>query len=399
MLRFLKSFSEYLRLNVNAFQSEKAIYFIITTTFLFINAVLLHKNGLKVVADSHRYLEYAANLRDGFYFDPHNFWYFGYVLFIYCCTSVSDSLVLVITFQYCLSFLAVFALYKASKNIFNKNSSALISALLFLLFAEISAWNSYLLAESVYISFVCFSAFFLTEVLLKKNRSFAAVTMLILTLIICSLMKPTGIAVVGSVVTCIIIQFLRSGKKILAIPVSACVIFAFFLLVNRVLTTFHIIENYQLGEIIYGVTTLDDNVSGSLRLSPPENLSVPGTDIAPVLRILVFAIDHPVYWSKLFLAKAFYLLIHVRPYWSTIHNIFSLGFLLPVYYFFFQAFRSKKMKSPLVIFVVSFLLIQIFSVCLTSEDWDGRFLMPMLPVIFIFSGHGLSERIKFSTST
>lgn len=49
--------------------------------------------GIKVVKDSARYLEYASHLENGFYFDPHNFWYIGYPLYILLLNQLGgDSL-------------------------------------------------------------------------------------------------------------------------------------------------------------------------------------------------------------------------------------------------------------------------------------------------------------------
>jgi len=67
--------------------------------FLLINGFLFQKYGVKVVTDTHRYVEYASNLQSGFYFDPHNFWYIGYSLYILLIQLLQGSFLAIVTGQ------------------------------------------------------------------------------------------------------------------------------------------------------------------------------------------------------------------------------------------------------------------------------------------------------------
>jgi hypothetical protein len=66
-------------------------------------------------------------------------------------------------------------------------------------------------------------------------------------------------------------------------------------------------------------------------------------------------------------------------------------FLTPSYYLFARGIAYKWRKELLpFIFSVTYILFHTLSIGLTTNDWDGRFLIPILPVIFLFSGKGLT---------
>lgn len=349
--------------------------------WISVNAVLYSRYGIKVVSDTDRYIEYAHGLMSGFYFDSHNFWYIGYGLYLAMIFKSGGGMVAVVAGQYVLSLIATLALYRASFLLWNSRIGAFVTCCLFLLFIDISQWNSYVLTESIYTSFICFSIYCLASIH-KGERRWWFLVVSSFVIFITILIKPTGVALLGALV---VVLVRRNVPAILVTSVLFC------LLINRMLTTYLVIENYRVGEIIYAVTTYPDQskVRG-LVIEPPADLYVPPASHPPVVRIAAFVAHHPVYWTDLFLHKIFRLLVHTRPFWSMSHNLFSIAVLLVSYASFIFAIRNKAIHSDVVIFAITFLLIHILSVGITSDDWDGRFLIPMLPVIFICSGNGLT---------
>jgi hypothetical protein len=92
---------------------------------------------------------------------------------------------------------------------------------------------------------------------------------------------------------------------------------------------------------------------------------------------------------KITTVKALLFLAHVKPYYSFLHNAFIVCFLLPVYFFAIRGVRhilENKMRVLLFVFIG----FQVVTVSLTSENWDGRFLLPVLPWVFIVSALGIS---------
>lgn len=359
---------------------------VISLLHLIINILLFNENGVKNVNDSHRYLEYANNMKNGFYFDQHNFWYLGYAIFIFIVQQFYNSELAIIIAQNILSWIAVICIYKSSKLIFNNPKSAFITSICYILFIEILSWNSYILCESVYCSFISIS-FYLLAKIYSGSVDVRTITSLALIASLTILTKPTGIALLGAIFIVVILQtkFHLYGK-IFRGSLFLIGSVAILLLINKMLTTYLVMENYQLGEIIYDITTIKYKTEyESVIVSVPDYMYIPSKELPPIIRILSFIIHNPIYWTKLFIGKIFYFLIHIRPYWSIQHNIFSLVFLLPLYFYTVRGMIKKTYNTKILVFFISYLFIHVLSVGITSVDWDGRFLMPLLPAIFIMA--------------
>lgn len=374
---------------------------IVLLVWIVVNALLFSSKGVKVVGDSARYIEYANGLSSGFYVDSHNFWYIGYSIYLLVVFHVFGSDVAgVVIGQYLFALLSIVALYRTSMLLFKSTVGSVASCLLFVAFADISLWNSYILTESLYTSFTCFSIYFLTLVY-KRSASAANIMLVIVAVVFTFFIKPTGIALLAAVmaVTCYELFQRLQGRLVRgAVLVSATLIL--LLLVNRMLTTYTIIENYKTGEIVYGTSTYQGKYSvDGLYVTPPTDLEMPDPSLPPLMKVALFIISNPIYWTKLFVLKVYYLLAHVRPFWSTLHNLWSVLILPLSYVFFFRKVFDKKLDWQVRLFAIAYLSIHIVSVGVTSEDWDGRFLIPMLPVVFIFSGSvvgSIAEKLKIS---
>jgi 4-amino-4-deoxy-L-arabinose transferase-like glycosyltransferase len=368
--------------------------FIICFLYICLSLFNLKTIGVKVVNDSQRYFEYANDLQNGFYFDPHNFWYIAYPVYILFVKSIAGDIPSIVYGQHVLGLLAVIALYYTSLNLWEKRTHAFATILFFLIFINIGQWASYILAESLFTSFICFSLYLLSLTYKKsKNKLLYLATAIVV--FFTAFIKPTGIAFTGSLLTVLVIQVVRQQKsKVWRASLIGFSILIFLILVNKMLTTFLIMENYQKGEIIYAITTLPPRAEYEmLVITPPEEIYIPEENLPPLIKVIAFIFHHPIYWTQLFISKLFFLLAHVRPYWSKIHNIYSLVILLPAYVLFFKGIKNEKDKM-LLVFSISYLAFHLLSVSITSDDWDGRFLIPMLPMIFLFSGRGINS-IKY----
>lgn len=371
--------------------------YIITISILYwlISLIIFSKYGIKFVIDSPRYIEYASNLAQGFYFDPHNFWYIGYAIFIFLVRIINEDLMTIAICQYLLSYLAVIALFKTSIIIFKNERVAFISAFLYIFFIEIISWNSYILPESLYLSAICFSLYVLVLIYYRQVRLYLYIVAIIV-IPFSVLMKPTGISLLGALLVCLVYYIVKKMEsKMLRCLFTSIVCIAFLLLVNRMLHTYLIMENYEKGEIIYAITTLPYNSDyDPLILTPPAGLYLPPDHYPPIIKILSFIYHHPVYWFHLFFTKMFYFFGHIRPYWSWYHNLFSILFLLPAYFYFFKSLVKCSVPFMISLFSMAYVILHVLSVCITSEDWDGRFLLPLLPVLFILCSKGFFEILK-----
>lgn len=369
--------------------------FLLSILFWVVSFYLFQKYGVKIVNDSRRYLDYAEIFRGGFYFEQHNFWYFGYVLFIYSCSLISSSLSLLIFAQYLFSFISLIFLYKTSELLFENKIASITTALLYILFLDILQWNSYILAESFFTSLTCLSLYYLA--LIRKGKRHLLIHAFgILSLAMTFLAKPTGLVFLIAFLAIIISHyFKRITLKYLKWSIGIAIIASILMLADLMLTTFQIIENYQLGEIIYAVRTVHSipNLDG-LVVIPMAELTLPKPHASKIWMIMQFIIHNPLYWFELFFKKVFYFLIHIRPYWSNTHNIISIAFLVPCYVFFLKYVCRKSANKQIVLFSTIYILMHAVSIGLTSVDWDGRFLIPVLPVVFLLVGQEFTLTIK-----
>jgi len=160
------------------------------------------------------------------------------------------------------------------------------------------------------------------------------------------------------------------------------------LLANKMLTTYYIIENYTAGEVVHGIQQYSGPSYAPLIMKVPENIFIPSTENEPLMKIILFIINNPWYWLKLTSTKIFYFLIHIRPFWSWGHNLFCLVVLIPLYTFGLYGIFKNKLNSSFLNFPLLFIGLHSIIIGTTSVDWDGRFLMPVFPILFIIGING-----------
>lgn len=365
---------------------------ILSVIFVMISWWLFNTHGVKHVVDSHRYLNYADNLQQGFYFEEHNFWYIGYAVFILLVHQIHHSELAIVIAQNLLSLFAVICLFRASKLLFDNVFVALLTSLTYLTFFEILTWNFYILCESIYLSFTCFSLYLLARIYKgEAKRNLHALTFVVI--LFSSLIKPTGIALCGAVLVVILINLRAYLSNLMVYRLAVFFgLLVFTLLLNRMLTTYRLIDNYQLGEVVHALFTLPTKPEYQwLIVNPPDDLYIPSNNWPPLIRVLCFMTLNPVHWAKLFLTKAFYFIVHIRPYWSIVHNLFSALFLIPFYVYFLQSLIRNGLKDNLACFSLIYILFHLIGISSTSIDWDGRFLMPVLPLLFLYTAPAIGN--------
>nr|WKN37922.1 glycosyltransferase family 39 protein [Tunicatimonas sp. TK19036] len=366
---------------------------IIVVVWAIINGGLFFHYGIKVVNDSPRYLNYAQKITDGAgWYEPHNVWYLGYVIFIVVVKSLFHTNGAVILFQVLAHGLAAVALYLASQRLFATRGAALISALFFLTWIEVSAWNFYLLAESWYVSLVCF----LLYALVSFDGSFQKSLLTSVLVLGVFMTKPTGIAALPAYGV-FLFAFYKAHLlrwKPLFYSLVILMVPLFIELLNAMLSTFVLVENYATGEVVYGMSGVQGYAGKEQLLLPAQDLEIPPADLAPVSRWLLFVISNPGYFARLSMTKAWYYLAHIRPYYSVAHNAFIILTLYPLYVLAAIAGLRRKENRPFQMFAITFAAVHVMAIMVTTVDWDGRFLMPLLPLVFLFGGVGVWNTIK-----
>lgn len=350
------------------------------------NAIAYKIWGIRIVNDSARYFEYRDEiLANGFFIDRHNIWYIGYVLILCLVKVMGVGNAGVILFQSLLSLTACVCVYLTASRLSASNLAGLISSLLFLLWLKISQWNMYVLCESSFTSFTVITAF----LFLQPNRNWKLELASIASLLFTFFLKPSGISILVAGLTFYVFTYIKNPWQRAVVILLLLVIITG--LCNRMLSTFTLVETYATGDVIYGCSLLPSQPCPKIFTLDASNITMP-TAGQPLSKIFFFVIQNPWFFLKLTISKLAAFLLHIKPFYSIWHNLFIAFTLFPAYYFFAQGLRS--IHGGRLAFVITYFVSACLIIMLTVEDWDGRFLMPLLPLIFIFAGIRINQLVE-----
>jgi 4-amino-4-deoxy-L-arabinose transferase-like glycosyltransferase len=368
---------------------------ILSILFLIVNGVLFWKLGVSVDDDTERFLTYAEEIKErGIFFKPHDFWYIAYPLFIILMTGIHDSLGMVVLGQVALSYIALISLYASGMRLFGNLKAGLVTGMMFLGFFMISFWNFWIYCESLLISLNCLSIYFLIR-WVKGEGNLGNYIIGALVIIAAFFTKPTGIALLAGIGLMIFYWFWKEySNKTIKYGLLTVFFIGFVLLLNHMLSTFTFVRDYQIGELIYNAHTLPNQpYTKYLMISQPENLYIPPSDWQPLVQFIAIIFGNPLYSLKLFSAKLFYYLFYVRPYYSPLHNLLALLVLIPVYVGFIWAFKKDQIPASVRVFVLGFIGVSVLSSTLLTVDWNSRFLVAVLPLIFLIAAKEIGNNV------
>jgi hypothetical protein len=361
--------------------------------------MLFRSIGIKITADSPRYLNYAQNIsKIGLYYEPHNFWYLGYVLLLASLSYFSDSIILIIVVQVIFSGLATFLVFKISFALFQDYYTALIAVFAFIIYPDLLRWNFYILCESFYI--FCLLACFYCLISHKKALNLLAYLLITFTFFC----KPTGVALLFAFLLSKFYFIFRNEMptkmtnkmpnkiKFYFILIFLLASISAYFLLNQMLATFTLIETYQTGELVYDLHNFPDSFpSKNILLIDNNELYIPPASSKPLFRVLDFIFHNPFFALKLIFGKLILFLCSLKPYYSWQHNLYIAVCLFPLYFFGFPTFFKISISKTIKLFFALYFLFHALIVMFTVEDWDGRFIIPILPLIFIFGAKGIKD--------
>ncbi len=340
-----------------------------------------------------RYIPYAQDVAQGLNYDlGQDIRYAGYTSVIAGFLKAGLPYGYVVGLQVFLSLAALLLVQRLVAVITNSWLCSLIAALLVATSQDIQQWNFYVLTESIFTSTWVFCTAMLV---LCRNRT-AWVLGIPLWLFVC-LVRPNGIfIIVAAAVYLFAIRFQTSSavqrrKMLLGVGITAIL---FFLLLNQLLGPFTLVETYARGEIIYGTaySNLTPPGSSMYRIEPPSTLQMPPTTASALGKLFLFFWHNPVFFLKLALVKGAVFIAFAKPYFSSAHNLFIFLTVYPCYLLSTQAFKNKRSRA-VVVALFSLVGLQTLMVMFTVEDWDCRFMAPILPFIFMLGAIGLKQTV------
>lgn len=354
-------------------------YILLFLLWISVQAFFFLNSSIKISVDTEMYLQDAESLLAGTIPQQRSIWYLGYSSFLAIIFYLGGSLFHVVLAQILFSGTAAILLYQYLQKISHSHLPAFTGVLLYLGWIKIHEWNVFIYTESLFTSFCI-----ITFVLLTYSKKLWQVLLVTPLIIFTFLIRPTGIGFLFSLLVYYIHIFRRKRPQLSQTYFLAAAIILFLpalLLVNKMLQNYTLIESYAKAEIIY------PNIS--LGILQAKDIVIPDEEYPSLLRLVIFIFNNPLYFLKLSFTKFFLFFGNIKPYFSLLHNTLISLFLFPVYYFAVKGFYLFPGKAEERSFILSFILVQALIVTLTTENWDGRFLIPVLPFVFIFATFGL----------
>lgn len=339
------------------------------------------KLGVQTSVDSFQYIEDANSIISGALPQDRSVWYLGYTSFLALVFFLGGTLKAIVILQILLSGLAAVSVYTIATKIFEDNAVAWLSVLLYVGWIKIHEWNTFIYTESFFTSFTIISFM----LLLKSHKPWHFVLTLVV-IVFTFFIRPAGFAFVAGVAVYLLNLFSEKTTRKTLISITILLTIGWLFLLNKMMVNYPLLDSYVKGEIIYPDINLGVEV--------PDALFTPSTDLPPLVRWILFLMGNPLYCSKLFLIKLLLFFGNVKPYFSWFHNIMIVVTLYPLYFFAVKGFRKLPMEKKEKYFILTYVLVQGFTVALTSENWDGRFLIPVLSFIFILSAGGINSTIS-----
>jgi hypothetical protein len=244
--------------------------------------------------------------------------------------------------------------------------------------------NYYILTESLFTSSIIILFY-----LLASARTTSGFFLAMLAALLPTALRPNGfialVAAIGYIIT-LNWKHIKRYRFKAGIAVGILLIAILLTLDKYLLSTFKLIETYARGEIIYA--------SNLFAVSTPEPLVIPPAHLSPLSRLAIFFADQPAFFLELLLTKLLLFLLYIKPYYSLFHNLSIILIIYPLYMFSIRYITSSRGDAPSKVFAATVFALQAAIVAFTVEDWDSRFIIPMLPLVMIMGMCGLKIFIK-----
>ncbi len=360
--------------------------------WLIVQLYLWMRFGVQHHYDTHRYLAYADHFRaTGELGYSHEFWYLSYALWLSLFRSITENEVLVILGQILLSGLATCMLYFISLQLSKSKICAFFSSLLFVIWIKGQWWNYFLLTESLYISCNIVLLGLLLKLAAKEQAILMrpkAIILLLPLLVFTFFVRPVGILTLICVVAFIFVDLLSKSRSLgnykwpgltllgISIPLG-------ILLFTKAIENYDLLRAFTRGEVICAI----------FECELINNLDVPASEGHKLLEIVSFVLRNPLFFLEISIRRMWAFWSGYREGFSVGHNALTLAFLCPVYVLaLLGVFRTFLASAKA--FMILFVLLNAAMILVTCVNYDGRFIAPVLPIIFIFAGIGLSSIIS-----
>jgi hypothetical protein len=312
----------------------------------------------------------------------------GYIALVALSKRLGADLASVVLVQMALSLVAAAALYDLGTRL-SGQLSGILAAGLFVANPDIARWNAFILTDSVYTSLVAIFAWCLHR---TGDGKLGESWLLAVIAVFAATMRPHGWTLAPLALIYIVAGY--RPRLTLARTITVCVSIAGVagLLVLWQPPRGGVRLGEAMGEPGNASHALLNLISSGVVLWGYEDWRLPMPLIAENDTACSYAFSHPLAVAKLAGARVAVEIVHARPFYSLRHNAVIAVYLTCLYGF--AAWGAvqfwRKGADKLVAIIAAHLLL----IAATWADWDGRFLVYLLPVITLLAACGIANSCR-----
>jgi hypothetical protein len=289
--------------------------------------------------------------------------------------------------QLLINFISMYLLFRITFNL-SKNTLVAFEGVFFMIVCySWQLWAVHLYTESLFCPLIIIFTYALF--IMKKNKWQQIITGLLFLLVLCT--RPTGLLFIPVMGCLLMYKLIHEKRKIAAIVYSLAVCGIFLVTLNYAMksgTSYDFIKPLVENNVI-----CDIPVPGKVPAQPGTHQGMDGN----LPGLLDYVVHNPAQFFKMAGLKFLSYWGMTRPYYSSWHNIAFMCFFYPLYFFAFTGImRLARLNRPFTLYAVGAMVIFTLSVMFTCDDWNNRFIMPILPFVMLFASFGikyLSEKI------
>jgi hypothetical protein len=340
-----------------------------------VQLVLVLVFGINTQLEAAKYATEANYLLSHHSFSEPKYWFYSVQIVLHVLAQwlhiPQQSIYLV---QLGMNLLALHYLYQLWKQ-FYTSEKATFAALVWIAFLPLQEWTTHLYTESIFVSVVCIWMYYLVQYLTRRQY--------LKHLALCSIalvfIRPTGMLFLPVAGMAIFWQLPSSRHYFLWAGLPLLLgFYALLATAMRGQGEFDFLLPFKEGHIICGLPTY------------PTPIAFEG-DAQSLTGIVAFIWYYP--WEFIRLAGqrlwAFWSIY--RSYYSPLHNVVYTGFFVALYVGVFVTWKQALPAFKTIAFCTA--LVFSVSVMITCDDWHSRFLLPVLPSLFVLLPAGLPKRL------
>jgi len=348
---------------------------IIAGCWAAIQILLFYRHGIVTELEAMKYIAEADKIIEIGKVSSPNFWLYSTQIFLIAAAkTLHTGYISVAIIQWVVGGFTTWTLYKFTARLSNKTTGLLIG-LLFIFNIPLQTFNVSLQTESLFFSFtILFSCYLLS----LQKLSWKNFTAIFIFLILICLTRPTGLLWVPCTFLYLFFRFFKAFSVPLKVSITAISSIGFLFLLNAALGSggeLDFMLPFRDENIICGVPTLRHSID--IKTSDNPN------SIFGILYYIIHNFDQFIRlaWLR---SKAFWGLF--RSYYSTGHNIYLGLYFFPVYVLILLSLgKWFNQNKHLLLYCLSLILITWASVILTCDDWHNRFILSVVPYIYILA--------------